>query len=136
MCDLYPKSREKLKATSLKKHDLFIKYMKKMERVRGMKFGEQIKNKNEMENLKNFNGLIKRLLEEQNQLKMELLLMVNSSNYLTKNLRTYHKSFLTPYFALFLLFFSRKFLKYSRYSKKFCEKIAKNMPKSVIKKDL
>ena len=52
------------------------------------------------------------------------------------DLRTHHKSFLTPYFALFLLFFSRNFLKYSRYSKKFCEEIAKNMPKSVIKKDL
>jgi len=75
MCDLYPKSHEKLKATSLKKHDLFIKYMKKMERVRGMKFGEQINKKNEMENLKNFNGLIQRLLEEQKQLKMELLLI-------------------------------------------------------------
>jgi len=78
MCDLYPKSREKLKATSLKKHDLFIKYMKKMERMRGMKFGEQIENKNEMENLKNFNGLIQKLLEEQNQLKIELQLIAQT----------------------------------------------------------
>ena len=35
---------------------------------------------------------------------------------------------------LICLCLSQNFLKYSRYSKKFCEKIAKNMPKSVIKK--
>ena len=39
---------------------------------------KQIENKNEMENLKNFNGLIQRLLEEQNQLKMELLLIAQT----------------------------------------------------------
>jgi predicted Zn-dependent protease len=42
---------------------------------------------------------------------------------------------LTKDFALFLLFFSRNFLKYSRYYKKFREKIAKNIPKSLVKKD-
>jgi D-alanyl-D-alanine carboxypeptidase (penicillin-binding protein 5/6) len=63
--------------------------------------------------------------------------LINNSyqKIINKNFRTYLLSFLTPYFAILLLFFSKNFLKYFRYSKKFFEKIAKNMTKSVIKKD-
>jgi hypothetical protein len=61
LCNLYPKSCANLKELSLKKHDLFISYMKKVERIKNMKFGEPITDKNEMENLKDFTRLISKL---------------------------------------------------------------------------
>ncbi len=50
--------------------------------------------------------------------------------------RTSSTPFLNLYFALFLLFFSKNLLKNFRCYKKFFEKIAKNMLKSIPKKDL
>lgn len=61
LCELYPKTCAKLKELSLKKHDLFISYMKKVERIKNMKFGEPISDKNEMEHLKDFSRLINKL---------------------------------------------------------------------------
>ena len=58
LCDLYPKTCEKIKALALKKHDLFITYMKKVERVKNMKFGDATSENNEMENLNKFNDLM------------------------------------------------------------------------------
>jgi len=43
-----------------------------------MKFGSQIENNEEMENLKNFSHLVQKLLEEQKQLKLELNMIAQS----------------------------------------------------------
>lgn len=65
LCDLYPRTAEKLKKSSLIKHDIYVTYLKKIEKIKSMKLEKRDDDfiKSGMNELKKFQELIKMLVK-------------------------------------------------------------------------